>query len=58
LIDAMRLKVGVDQDEIGLALSYAWGFSIICAGIVAVPGALLLLFLLILRMRQPKQQHN
>jgi len=53
----MRLKVSVDEDEILLDLSYAWGLSIIRAGIVAGPGALLLLFLLIRRMRRPTQQN-
>jgi hypothetical protein len=55
--DSMRLKVSVDEDEILLDLSYAWGLSIIRAGIVAGPGALLLLFLLIRRMRRPTQQN-
>jgi len=48
--DSMRLKVSVDEDETLLDLSYVWGISIIFAGIVAGPGVLLLLFLLIRRM--------
>jgi hypothetical protein len=51
LEDSMRMKVSVDQDEITLGLSYAWGFSVIFAGIVAVPGALLLIFLAVWRVR-------
>jgi hypothetical protein len=47
----MRLKVSVDQDEIGLDLSYGWGISIIDAGLVAGPGVLLLIVLIVWRAR-------
>jgi hypothetical protein len=55
--DSMRLKVSVDKEEISLDLSYGWGISIICAGIVAGPGALLLLVLPIRRMNQQKHEN-
>lgn len=49
--ESMRLKVSVDAAEISLDMSYAWGIAVGWAGIIAGPGALLLVLLAVLRMR-------
>ena len=45
----MQVRARVDTSEISLDLSYAWGISVFIAGVVAGPGALLLLVLWIKR---------